>query len=378
MPYLSSLSLTAFRNYEAAAVRDLENGFVILVGENGAGKTNCVEAVSLLSPGRGLRGASLSDCQSQRNQTSWVVGANLVDRDGDSNQLGVGRDPSRPDKKIIRYNGETVKSQSDLGNIMRAVWLTPQMDGLFLAGASERRRFLDRLVATFDPAHTGRLTRYEKATRQRLNLLKTATEKGAKADATWLSALETVMAETGVTIAVARMEFLSRMDKHLHQSSDSPFPAAAIAWTGDVETGLKNRSALQAEDDLKDRLYKSRRIDGETGRTHHGVHKTDMAVTHVQKSAAAAICSTGEQKGLLTTIILSHAQMIKARYGTPPILIFDEIAAHFDATKRAALYDILADLGGQVWLTGQDAQAFQSIPQKQLIRIAENQFFPCE
>jgi DNA replication and repair protein RecF len=376
MTYISSLSLTSFRNYTATSIDGLDNGFVLLIGENGAGKTNCLEALSLLSPGRGLRNASVPDCQSQSNQTPWAISAALVDTDQDESRIGVGRNPQKMDKKIIRYNGDPVKSQNQLGEILRAVWLTPQMDGLFLSGASDRRRFFDRLVATFDAAHTGRMTRYEKAMRERLSLLRQAAEKKQAADPAWLSALETVMAETGMAIAAARIETLTILQHHIATDDAGIFPMATIRLNGDIEPLLGNKSALEIEDIFKQKLSQTRSSDGMMGRTRYGAHRMDMDVTHTQKSSPASQCSTGEQKGLLTTIILAHARMVNAKFGAPPLLLFDEITAHFDANKRDALYSILSDLGGQVWLTGQDINAFQSIEKKQAVTIENNQFQP--
>ena len=378
MTYISSLSLTAFRNYDVASVTHIENGFVVLIGENGAGKTNCLEALSLLSPGRGLRNTSVTNCQSQTSQTPWAISSTLVDTDGDESRLGVGRDPQKMDKKTIRYNGTAIKSQSQLGGILRTVWLTPQMDGLFLSGASERRRFFDRLVSTFDGAHTGRMTRYEKATRERLNLLKKANESKTTPDTTWLSSLEKIMTETGVAIAAARTETLGILQSNIATDTDKIFPSAGIHLDGDIEPLLLERSALEAEDIMRQKLTQTRMSDGMMGRTRYGAHRMDMAVTHHQKSSPAPLCSTGEQKGLLTTIILAHARMVNAKFSAPPLLLFDEITAHFDEQKRDALYDILGNLGGQVWLTGQNKDAFSSVSQKQIIHIQNNQFHPCE
>jgi DNA replication and repair protein RecF len=373
MSHIHSLSLTSFRNYDSAFIDKLSSKFVVLIGENGAGKTNCLEAVSLLSPGRGLRGATVEQCQSQKNPSLWAVSSTITDSDNYTNQLGVGRNPQKIDKKIIRYNGDTLKSQSELGEIMRAVWLTPQMDGLFLSGSSERRRFFDRLVASFDAAHTGRTTRYERAMRERLTLLKKAIEKNVAADETWLRGLESVMAETGVAIAAARIDMLSQLQGIIDTTPSEYFPCAAITLIGDMEKWLTQGSALNAEDQFKDTLLKTRGTDGITGRTQSGAHRTDMSVTHKQKLTPAQQCSTGEQKGLLTSIILAHATLVRIKYGAPPLLLFDEITAHFDEKRRDALFNILSNLGGQVWLTGQDKNAFSNVQDKQLISIENNQ-----
>jgi len=309
MTRINSLTFTSFRNYESASIDDLDSPFVILIGDNGAGKTNCLEGLTLLSPGRGLRGARVTDMQSRTSQTSntpWAVSSQIMDHDGDITQLGVGRNPDRPDKKIIKCDGEPVKNQQDLGDLLRTVWLTPQMDGLFLQGGSERRRFFDRLVATFDPAHVGRMTRYEKATRERLNILK---DDLKTPDPTWLSALEVIMAETSVAIAAARVDMLGYLRDAMRGTDN--FPNAEIHLDGDVENALNSQSAITVEDMARERLNAMRGADAQTGRTNFGVGRTDMVVTFTDKNANAAQCSTGEQKALLTSIILAHARILK-------------------------------------------------------------------
>jgi len=378
MTHISSLTLTAFRNYDSASIEELSDNFIILIGENGAGKTNCLEGVSLLSPGRGLRAAAIHDMQSQTSKTPWAVSSQLVDRDGDIARLGVGRDPQKPSKKSIRANGTAIKNQSDLGDILRTLWLTPQMDGLFLQPSSERRRFFDRLVASFDGAHTGRMTRYEKAMRERLNLLKNAEEKNIPADPTWLDALENIMAETSVSIAAARIELLLQLQQAITINHYNDFPPAQIHLNGEVENALKSQSALAIEDMVRERLKAMRRADGQTGRTNFGIQRTDMGAIYSDKNADAAQCSTGEQKSLLTTIILAHANMMTARHGQAPLLLFDEITAHFDAHRRDALFEILESLKTQVWLSGQDVKSFSSIKNKQIIKVENNLFTACE
>lgn len=372
MTHITSLTITNFRNYDSASIDGLGNGFIILVGENGAGKTNCLEAISLLSPGRGLRGASIPDCQSSSAPSPWAVSAQITDIDGDTSRLGVGRNPDRMDKKLIRHDGDTVKSQQDLGEIFRTIWLTPQMDGLFLQGASERRRFFDRMVAAFDPAHTGRLTRYEKAMRERINILKTAHEKGTIPDATWLTGIENILAETAVAIIAARLDLLEKLQKEIQKSPHKNFPLAKLNLMGDTETELQNQSALCVEDRLRQKLKDFRQSDAMTGRTHVGAHRSDLSVIYTDKNQSAAQCSTGEQKALLTTMILAHASLTAKRFGAPPVLLFDEICAHFDSTRRDALFETLDHLGGQIWLTGQDEDAFKSITNNQLYYIQNN------
>jgi len=370
MSTIKSLTLTAFRNYQSAVMNNIDSPFVILVGDNGAGKTNCLEALSLLSPGRGLRGARVLDIQSQTDKNPWAVSAQIRDNDGDITRLGVGRDPQRPDKKIIRADGTTLKNQNELGDILRTIWLTPQMDGLFMQGVSDRLRFFDRLVATYDAAHVGRLTRYEKATRQRLNILRDDTQIP---DTVWLSALENIMAETSVAIAAGRVDMLGYLLESINSGDNANFPQSKITLKGDVENALNAQSALYVEDMVREKLQSMRNADGQTGRTNFGVGRTDMQVTYLDKNADAAQCSTGEQKALLTSIILAHARMVAARFGAPPLLLFDEVTAHFDAKRRDALFEVLNDLGGQIWMSGQDEYAFEAIANKRMLNVENNQ-----
>lgn len=378
MAYLSSLSLHGFRNYDTCPINDLNNGFVVLVGENGAGKTNCLEAISILSPGRGLRGASVMDCQSQSTQSPWAITSQITDQSGDIIHLGVGRNPEKPTKKIVRADGNTLKSQAELGEILRTIWLTPQMDGLFLQSSSERRRFLDRLVATFDPAHTGRMARIEKATRERLNLLKSHAEKNTPLDTAWLNGLENIMAETSIAIAAARIDTLTTLSSVIDTKNFDNFPKATLSLNGDIERMLQNKSALATEDFAKEQFQSSRMLDGQTGRTNFGINRCDLTAIYSDKNMPAGQCSTGEQKALLTTIILAHADMVAKRYGAPPVLLFDEMSAHFDPKKRDALFEILNNMQGQVWLTGQDSDTFSSIQNKQSFTIKKNQLTHCE
>ena len=372
MSFIRSLALRAFRNYESASIDGLNAPFIVLIGNNGAGKTNCMEALSLLSPGRGLRNASVSDMQSQSSPLPWAVSATIQADDDDMTQMGVGRDPQKTDKKIIRANGTTLKNQDDVGDILRCIWLTPHMDGLFTQPTAERRRFFDRLVAAFDPSHAGRMTRYEKATRERLNLLREEAEKGKPADGLWLSSLENIMAETSVAIAASRIDVLNTLQQTVIKGDIADFPMAELSLDGEVETALGKGSALSVEDMIREKLSAFRMADGQTGRTNFGIGRTDIRAIYTDKNADAAHCSTGEQKALLSGIILAHAKMVAARFGLPPVLLFDEIAAHFDARRRDALLDILTSLKGQVWLSGQDASDFANLGNKHLIHVEGN------
>ena len=356
MTYISNLKLRNFRCYQSAELSGLSSGLIVLHGPNGAGKTNVLEALSLLSPGRGLRGAKVGEIQCQQAGEPWAASATLGTDYGDI-KLGTGLD-GQTGKRMIRIQGEKVKSQAALAEHVACVWLTPQMDRLFLDSSGHRRRFLDRLVFAFDPGHSGRVTRYENALRQRSRLLK---ERG---DAVWIDALEAQMAATGVAIAAARLDFVQRLQAASGKSDNEHFPAAHLSATGSIEQLLGSSPALEVEEMFKYQLRESRGVDMLTGGAATGPHKSDLAVRYAAKDLAADQCSTGEQKALLIGIVLAHARLIAAERGSSPILLLDEIAAHLDEDRRGALYSILQELGGQVWLTGTDESLFDSIAGK--------------
>lgn len=358
MAYIKRLTLTNFRNYETARLDDLQPGAVIFIGDNGVGKTNILEAVSLLSPGRGLRGASVAEFVNREHvNKAWGVSAEFYDDDL-LTKIGTGTTAEQLEKRQVRINGEMQRGQAALSDYVACVWLTPQMDRLFLDSSSHRRRFLDRFIYAFDPAHTGRLNRYEKTLRQRSKILK----DNANPDETWCGALESQMAESAVAIAAARIDFCARLQEACIRAQDEDaayFPLARFTLEGEVEQRLENHSALEVEDWFKAELVKSRSRDALVGGAALGVHRTDLAVKMAEKDMPAAQCSTGEQKALLIGLMLAHARLINAERGAPPLLLLDEIAAHLDDDRRAALYARLASLGGQVWLSGTDHALFE-------------------
>lgn len=354
MSFLSQLQLYRFRCYGQARLDNLPPGLIVLTGPNGAGKTNVLEGISMLSPGRGLRGARLEDIQSMHESAPWAVSA-VVGSSSGFIQIGTGIDPAK-DKRVVHIQGVPSKSQSALADHLSVIWLTPQMDRLFLDGAGARRKFFDRLVFAFDPGHAGRVTRYENALGQRSRLLK---EGGA--DPLWLRSLEAQMAETGVAIAAARLDFLQRLQLACDHSFGNPFPRAHLQMTGTVEELLAAGSALQVEEMLAYQLSESRLRDAETGGAASGPHKSDLQVRFAAKDMPADQCSTGEQKALLIGIVLAHARLIAAERGAPPVLLLDEIAAHLDENRRSALFDLLASLGGQAWMTGTDSALFSGV-----------------
>lgn len=358
MSAIQSLKLQNFRCYEYAALENVEKGLVVLSGPNGAGKTNILEAISLLSPGRGLRGAGVTEIQRKLSPAPWAV-ASLIHSKYEEIRLGTGLDPqSKPgaEKRTVRVNGQTEKGQSAFARYLSCVWLTPQMDRLFLDSSRDRRKFLDRLVYAFDAAHAGRVTRYENALSQRSRLL-----KDGRKDDHWLSALEHQMAETSVAIAAARLECVERLQSACINTQHNHFPLAKLVLRGTLEELLSHAPALEVEELFKYQLKSSRPRDEISGGAATGTHKTDLQVYYALKDMAADQCSTGEQKALLIGIILAHARLIKAERGNTPILLLDEVAAHLDENRRAALYEILMELGGQCWLTGTDESLFEHI-----------------
>jgi DNA replication and repair protein RecF len=370
------LMVTAFRCYERTVLELAVDGprLVVLTGPNGAGKTNLLEAISFLAPGRGLRGAKLAaidrrvpgeaaDAAPVPAGQGWAVAARLTTPAGPVD-LGTGRDPAvEPEsgraRRIVKIDGAVVGNQAALAEVAAISWLTPQMDRLFLDGAGERRRFLDRLVFCFDPAHAARVSAYEQTLRERMRLLRDGAG-GARPDPAWLAALEEQAAAHGIAVAAARRELVARLDA-IAAAAEGPFPRAAIALDGAVESWLGDRPALAAEDELKARLAQSRGRDAEAGSAQWGPHKSDLAVSHRGRAMPAAECSTGEQKALLISLLLAHARLqAETRIGVP-ILLLDEVAAHLDATRRAALFDTLIALGAQAWLTGTDEALFRDL-----------------
>lgn len=355
------LTVTGFRSYAATRL-ETDGRSVVLFGANGAGKTNLLEAISLLTPGRGLRGAKLAElghrATGQHDPKPWAVAACISGRLGDAD-IGTGVEPgidgSQPAKRTVRVDGETRRSQSDLADHLSALWLTPQMDRLFQEGPSARRRFLDRMVYAFDPAHAGRVSAYETAMRERSRLLTTGNQDDA-----WLTALEDTMASRGVAVAAARLDLAQALDAYAAEPQ-GPFPHARLWIDGTVETALGAGSALAAEEGLKDRLRASRPRDRETGGAGVGPHRADLCVRHGAKDQEAGLCSTGEQKALLIALVLAHARLLSAEKNCRPILLLDEIAAHLDEDRRDALFQILTTLDAQTWLTGTEPKTFSGL-----------------
>ncbi|HXO90560.1 MAG TPA: DNA replication/repair protein RecF [Stellaceae bacterium] len=353
---VTRLVLTDFRNYREARL-SLGTEPVVLTGPNGAGKTNLLEALSLLAPGRGLRGAKLSEIDRRADRgceapsSGWAVAAVVATQYG-AVRIGTGREAAGGERRVVRIDGETVRGQMVLGERLGVIWLTPPMDRLFLDGPSGRRRFLDRLVLGFDPAHASRVNAYEQALRERSRIL-----RDGPADPAWLAALEEVMAEQGVAVAAGRREAVQRLDSTCAEA-EGPFPRARLTLVGAVEGWLEAMPALAAEAEFASALAGNRQSDAQIGGAIIGPHRSDLAVELADKGIAAEFASTGEQKALLISIVLAHSTLQRAIRGQPPLLLLDEIAAHLDAGRRAALFEALLRLDGQVWLTGTDEALF--------------------
>ncbi len=349
------LVLTDFRNYQSLRLQAGAD-MVVLNGANGAGKTNLLEALSMLAPGRGLRRARLADMQRHQGARPWAVAATL-DTAGGKVEVGSGLAalPQVPeggadrdletrapgDRRLIRIDGKTAATAGALADIASLVWLTPQMDRLFIEGAAPRRRFLDRLVYGLDSQHAGRVSAYERALRERSRLLRGG--QGGSANAAWLAALEETMAGYGIAVAVARRDAVARLNGAM--SAAGPFPSARLEIAGSLDTWLEA----------------GRRRDGESGGAQLGPHRSDLVVSDAGRDLAADKCSTGEQKALLIAIVLADARLQLARRGRPPIMLLDEIAAHLDAERRAALFAEIQALGAQAWLSGSDAGLFAAL-----------------
>ena len=357
---VTRLSLTNFRSYATGALATA-GAAVVLAGPNGAGKTNILDAISLLSPGRGLRGAKLAEHirkgPIQPSEALWAVAATV--RRGDTEyEIGTGL-TEQSNARQVRLNGVDAKSSAELGEVVQMVWLTPAMDRLFIESASGRRRFLDRLVLGFDPGHARAATRYETAMRERARLLKYGPR-----DPAWLDGLENEMAEAGLALAAARAATVARLNVALAARSGA-FPAAALSLTSE--------DFADAEA-LRHALARSRIRDAESGRTNAGPHLADLATRHTQKRTDARDCSTGEQKALLISIMLGFArELARARDGMAPLLLLDEIAAHLDIIRRAALFEEIADLSAQAWMTGTDLSLFEGA-QAQIFEVRDGSF----
>ena len=374
---VTRLMLTNFRSYGMLDLK-ADAQHVVLTGPNGAGKTNVLEALSMLAPGRGLRGVRLGalarHAPGEETQRPWAVSATLCGPGGDT-QLGVGYMPGGDEagvtKRAVRVDGVALSNPAQLAERIRLIWLSPAMDRLFIDGVSERRRFLDRLIASFDPAHARRWGAYEIAMRERLGALRSG------AQSAWLKALERTMAEHAVSVSASRLAGVQRLARAMDDQRASAFPRADVALAGTIEALLERSPAVEVEDAVSAALARARPGDAESGRTSVGPHLTDFVVRHHEKGREAQACSTGEQKALLIRLILASAALPAPGAPDSPILLLDEIAAHLDETRRRALFDEVDALKIQTWMTGTDRSSFAALDGRaQFRRVADGQIRP--
>lgn len=360
--WLERLVLTNFRNHAASTIT-VGPQPVVLAGANGSGKTNILEAVSLLSPGQGLRRAPFVDLARANGDDSWTLSAKVHTAHGVID-IGTGQaasaDTTERSGRLVRIDGQPSTSGA-LADYVEMVWLTPASDGLFTGPGSDRRRFLDRLILCFDPAHAKLSSRYERAMQQRNKLLSDGVREASR-----FEGLEMVMAETGTAIAAARNEAIVALklviEDRRARDPESPFPWSQIALQGSLENALEQVTAIETEDGFRHTLARGRERDRASGRTLDGPHRSDLIAGHGPKTMPAKLCSTGEQKALLMGLVLAHAEMIAARQdGLSPILLLDEVTAHLDEARRAALFAEILRIGSQAWMTGTDIQAFAAL-----------------
>ncbi|HEY8247309.1 MAG TPA: DNA replication/repair protein RecF [Hyphomicrobium sp.] len=358
MLWVERLTLSNFRNYTHAALQAGPEPQV-LIGANGAGKTNLLEAVSLLAPGQGMRRAAYPDLARGTGDGGWAVAAHTHTHMGPVD-IGTGliaSEDSERTGRLVRINGEPAAGSGALADYVEVVWVTPAMDGLFTGPGAERRRFLDRLILCFDPGYRTGAGRFERAMQQRNRLLADGVRDTAR-----FEGLELLMAETATAIAAARAEAVAGlaaiMAERTARDPTSPFPAAGLALEGGLEADLERMPAVEVEDSYAQRLREGRERDRAAGRTLDGPHRSDLLVAHAPKAMPARLCSTGEQKALLIGLVLAHAELVARRREGAPILLLDEVTAHLDAERRAALFEEILRLGAQAWMTGTDAQAF--------------------
>jgi DNA replication and repair protein RecF len=379
--WISKLTLTDFRNYRSAALAPAP-GPVVLAGPNGAGKTNCLEAISLLTAGRGLRSLPFSELARSGGAGGWAVAANLM-AGSEEIQIGTGVQlpPSgvlgaRP-PRIVKIDGAAAKGSGALARI-RIVWLTPAMDSLFTGAASERRRFLDRLVLSLDPAYAGVAAMFDRAMRQRNKALE------AFSPAQLLDAIEAQMADAATEIAGLRVSAIENLSSEIAvergRASDTAFPWAGLTLTGHLESQTGERPASEIRGAYARLLERDRERDRSAGRTLTGPHRSGLDVTHGPKNMPAKMCSTGEQKALLIGLVLAQARLVKAvSGGIAPLILLDEIAAHLDISRRLALFSSIASLSAQVWMTGTDTAAFEPLREvsaAQFFVVSDGNFTP--
>jgi DNA replication and repair protein RecF len=360
---IHSLTLTDFRSY-ASATLPVGAGPVVLHGPNGAGKTNLLEALSLFTPGRGLRGATAVEMgrrePGEAGGRAWAVALTLDAGDGDEIRLGTGVQSAGAARRIVRIDGETAPP-GRLLDYLRPVWATPEQDRLFSDARAERLKFFDRLVFAANPAHAATVSAYEKALRERLRLLTDGAE-GREADPLWLDALELRLAETGARAAMARAGALEALQAGIDARGDRPFPQADLGLSGEAEAlaiGGAEEAGIAAT--IREGMARSRSRDAAAGRSLYGPHRSDLTALHREKNRPAAEGSSGEQKALVLNLILAQIVRLKAEGVASPVLLLDEAPAHLDARRRAALFDEIVALELQAFMTGTEAVLFEDL-----------------
>ena len=359
MAYITSLRLVDFRSYSGLDLT-LKNGPIVIFGPNGTGKTNLLEAVSFLSPGRGLRRAAIDRLARTDGETrapAWGINAVL----DSGERVSIGQVPEHPRRRTVKIDGKAATG-TQLAQRLAVMWLTPAQDRLFTGPAGDRRKFLDRFALTHNPKHGMASIRYEKARSERNRLLSDGIQ-----DTGWYEALETDLAAQGTEIVQARIETIARLQDAI-DGRDSVFPKSILRLDGHIEALFEEMQSFEdVEYSFREQLSETRATDMRAGRTLIGPHRTELLVTHAAKSMPAAQCSTGEQKALLIGLILAHA---RAQAQMQPILLLDEVAAHLDSIRRAALAEELLDLGTQIFMTGTDAELFSDFANRaQVIHI---------
>ncbi|WP_395651215.1 DNA replication/repair protein RecF [Brevundimonas sp.] len=361
---IQSLTLTDFRSY-ASATLPVGSGPVVLHGPNGAGKTNLLEALSLFTPGRGLRSATAQEMgrrePGEAVGRAWAVALTLDGGDGEEIKLGTGTQAAGASRRIVRIDGETAQPGRFL-DYLRPVWATPEQDRLFSDARADRLKFFDRLVFAADPDHAGVVSGYEKALRERLRLLTDGVEHGRAADPLWLDALEARLGETGARAAVARAGALGALQAGIDDRGDRPFPQADLGLAGEAEQAALDGAGEEAiAAAIRDGMARSRGRDAAAGRSLFGPHRSDLTALHREKRRPAAEGSSGEQKALVLNLILAQVTRLKAAGGAAPVLLLDEAPAHLDTRRRAALFDEIEALGLQAFMTGTEAVLFEEL-----------------
>ena len=377
---MTRLLLTEFRNYQSLTL-DVPVQSVVLTGPNGAGKTNVLEAISLLAPGRGLRRAKLADFARTESagdaSAKWAVAVELT-RGADTTRIGTGVEASQPDegglepsagrpteRRVVRIDGQSARGPAALAEIVAVRWLTPQMDRLFVEGASHRRRFLDQITGGYDTNHAARISAYDRTLRQRSVLL-----REGRGDRVWLGALEETIAELGVAIGAARRDVVSRLSAAMADGGEVN-PGAHLAVQGDVEVWLEGQPALAAESNFREALERGRDQDALTGGAATGPHRSDLAVWQTARDMPAHQCSTGEQKAILIAIVLADVRLLATATGHAPVVLLDEVGAHLDEDRRDVLFDLVLGLGAQIWATGTDVKMFRGLEDRaQFLKVA--------